>query len=107
MSSSYLDISNSQEDQKTVRDSRHQELRYWVVICQGTKAFVRNTKKFQKPSIRDIESQFYLQKSLLDVKKFGTRVEGSRAVTFDISPQRFTAILVVTSDFQHFLSDLR
>ena len=34
----------------------------------------------------------------------GTGVEGLRTVNFDITPRSFTVILLITFDFQHFLT---
>ena len=34
----------------------------------------------------------------------GARVEGSEIVNFDILPRRFTKILLITFDFQDFLT---
>ena len=47
---------------------------------------------------------FSLQKSLFNVKKYGARVERSGTVNFDIPPRSFTMILLITFDFQRFLT---
>ena len=38
------------------------------------------------------------------LKSIGDGVEGPRAVNFDVSPRSFKAILLITFDFQHFLT---
>ena len=47
---------------------------------------------------------FSLQKSLFNVKKYGARVKGLGTVNFDITPRSFTVILLITFDFQRFLT---
>ena len=51
-----------------------------------------------------IQVWFLLQKSLLNAKKYGDWGRGPGIMNFDMHPQSFTVILLITFVFQHFLT---
>ena len=57
----YLKLSRGSKTVPDIESSRYQVVAWLALfVCQGTKTFVPDTKKFEMPSIQDIESQLYI-----------------------------------------------